>query len=390
MVSLLVDDDTRVAEDRLQRTNHLESLATLVGGIAHDLNNALAPIRLALDMLPRITDPKQMDFILKTVKTGIDRGAAMIRQIQTFAHGQEGDRVSLSIRDIVQEVETKAKQTLPANIEWKVSLASGLGRILGDAKQLCAALGALVTNAVEAMPNGGRLLIEASNTILQQSEAHSRSLNPGNYIHLRVVDTGTGISPAIREKAIDPFFTTKPNGAGLGLSTAYGIIKNHGGILEVTSGPKGGAQAIVYLPCQDQPSDKPKPEELAPIERGCGEEILVIDYDEPIRNMIVATLTDFGYKPIPLAGLKEGEAVPASLMAASRVAIVATDMDGQVTWAKIEALLAQKSTLKIIAMKCMNIDDCERKKLSNCFSVLEKPFSAQDLIRNVNLALRQS
>src|ERR1700730_3803573 len=114
----LIDEHDKEGEERLQRTKHLESLATLVGGIAHDLNNALAPLRLALDMLPRVKDPKQMNFIRATLKTGVERGAAMIRQIQTFAHGDEGDRLSLSIRDVIHDVEVMARQAMPANIEF--------------------------------------------------------------------------------------------------------------------------------------------------------------------------------------------------------------------------------------------------------------------------------
>jgi two-component system, cell cycle sensor histidine kinase and response regulator CckA len=374
------------SQERERGKEHLDSMATLVGGIAHDINNALAPIKLALDMLPKVKDPKQIQFVTTTLRTSVERGASMIRQLQIFAHDEEGDRHSLSIRDVVHEVESNARRHLSANIDLTVSLAPGLGRVLGDFTQLIRVIGSLVTNAVEALPNGGRVTIEAKGVSLHDGDA-SRGLKRGDYIHLQIVDTGLGIPESIGARVLDPFFTTKETGRGLGLATAYGIIRSHRGFLEVGGNSQGGAKASIYLPCQDVEPETSESEPVPSHSRGDGQAILVIDRDESVRQMISATLEGHGYKAIPLAGLLETEPLYTIRSRPIRLAIVDLDAQGRNHLDKVIGLAAHEPALQIVGMS-----NRENYAKENAFTsktvVLQKPFKAQQLLHAVEESLK--
>jgi two-component system, cell cycle sensor histidine kinase and response regulator CckA len=372
------------AFERLQRKRRLESMATLVGGIAHDLNNALSPIKLALDMLPKVKDPKQISFITTTLRSSVERGAAMIRQLQTFANGQECDRHSLSIRDVIHEVESNVRQHLGSNIDFKIALASGLGRVLGDFSQLVQVLRTLVANAIEAMPNGGRLTIGAQNASLQEGDS-SRGLKPGEYIHLQIIDTGVGIAPSICGKVIDPFFTTKETGSGLGLATSYGIIRAHGGYLEVAAERQGGANASIFLPCQEVEPEKEEPSSLRC--RGAGQAILVIDRDEPVRQMIAAALEEHGYKAIPMHCLPENEPHYSIHSYPIRLAIVDLDGQGREYLDKVKGLAPHEPALPIVGTRAKDIDGLENGFIFQSVPVLQKPFTTGELLQVVEDSL---
>jgi signal transduction histidine kinase len=373
------------AQERVRGRRHLDSMATLVGGIAHDVNNALAPIKLALDMLPKVKDPKQIQFITSTVRTSIERGASMIRQLQVFAHGEESDRHSLSVRDVVHEVESNTRRQLPANIELTVSLAPGLGRVLGDFAQLIRVFESLVTNAIEAMPSGGRITIEAKNMPLQDG-GPSRDLKPGYYVRLQIVDTGMGIPESIGDRVMDPFFTTKETGRGLGLATAYGTIRGHGGFIEVGGHPPG-AKASIYLPCQDvEPEIQSEPDLLQSV--GNGQAILVIDRDESVRQMVSATLEVHGYKAIPLPGLSETEPLYSIRSHPIRLAIVDLDTQGRNHLERVIGLAPHEPALQIVGMSSRETYRKDNTFASKRVPVLQKPFKAQQLLRAVEESLK--
>ncbi|MCX6895397.1 MAG: ATP-binding protein, partial [Verrucomicrobia bacterium] len=236
--------ERKTMERQLLRTQRLDSIGTLAAGVAHDLNNALAPIMMGVELL-RIQYPGESK-IVDMFEASARRGADMVRQLLTFAKGADGDRVSLQPTRLVREMENLMKGSFPKNIELAVRCDPKLPTVSGDGTQLHQVLLNLCVNARDAMPHGGKLVLEAQRVELDAAfvaAAAAPDAKPGEYVMLRVTDTGTGIPPEILDRIFDPFFTTKgpDKGTGLGLSTCMGIVKGHGGFMQVYSQPGKGS-----------------------------------------------------------------------------------------------------------------------------------------------------
>src|SRR5262249_49973490 len=207
-------------------------------GIAHDLNNILSPILMSVEILKKRYSDDRAKQILETIETTARRGASLVIQVLSFAHGSEDTGKVIQSRHIIVEIIRILKDTFPRSIEINASAPKDLWPIFADATQLHQVLMNLCVNARDAMPNGGFLTIEAENFFIDENYARMKlEAKSGPYIVITVSDTGTGIPPELMDKIFDPFFTTKElgKGTGLGLSTAIGIIKNHGGFLNVSS-----------------------------------------------------------------------------------------------------------------------------------------------------------
>ena len=289
-----------VAEDITERKNaarlalrsqRLQSIGTLAGGVAHDLNNALAPITMGVEML-KMQYPQESE-TLDMFEACAKRGADLVRQLLSFAKGAEGEHVALQPTRLVADLEKIMKGSFPKNIQLAVQCDSSLPTILGDATQLDQILLNLCVNARDAMPRGGTLALEAQ--YVEMDAAYASSIpdaKPGNYVMLRVRDTGTGIPPEIIDRIFDPFFTTKgpDKGTGLGLSTVMGIVKGHGGFLQVYSQPGQGSTFAAYLPAANAGSDPERLAKLPSAFRGQGELILFVDDEAAVREMAQAVL----------------------------------------------------------------------------------------------------
>jgi PAS domain S-box-containing protein len=242
-------------EAQFYRAQRLESLGTLASGIAHDLNNILAPI-LAIAQLIRLRSQNVLDLrsqeMLRTLEDSAKRGVNLIKQILTFARGTEGDRIALQVEPLLREVASVAQQTFPKSIEIRQEIPSQpLDFVCADPTHLHQVLMNLCINARDAMPNGGVLTLCAENVCVDEGFAQMNlDARSGNYVLVTVADTGMGIPADLRDRIFDPFFTTKPvgQGTGLGLSTVLGIVKNYGGFLQVCSEMDKGTQFKVYLP----------------------------------------------------------------------------------------------------------------------------------------------
>ena len=291
--------EKKLLEEKFLRVQRLESLGTLAGGVAHDLNNALAPIMMGVELL-KMQYPKESE-ILDMIEASAKRGADMVRQLLTFAKGAEGERVLLRPGHLVKELEKLMKGSFPKNIQLVVKCNPNLPAMLGDATQLHQVLLNLCVNARDAMPHGGTLTLEAQSMEVDAVYASSvPDAKPGKYLVLRVRDTGTGIPPEILDRIFDPFFTTKgpDKGTGLGLSTVMGIVKGHGGFLQVYSPPGQGSTFTAYLPAADAGSDTELVTKAAVEFRGQGETILFVD-DEPAMLAVArAVLRRLNFKPL--------------------------------------------------------------------------------------------
>ncbi len=253
--SILIINNDITERKRLEaeylRTQRVETIGALAGGIAHDLNNALAPVLMGINLLRKESLSPETARMLDLMDKSALRGSEMVKQILSFSRGVGGQLTAVDVRNLVEEMVRMAEKTFPRTIKILTALPEDVARVRGNATQLHQVLLNLCVNARDAMPNGGTLTIETANAALDnKSLPPGRGLSPGAYVILKVSDTGHGIAPELLNKIFEPFFSTKElnRGTGLGLSTVVGIIKTHGGFLDVTSGVGQGSTFKVCLP----------------------------------------------------------------------------------------------------------------------------------------------
>jgi two-component system cell cycle sensor histidine kinase/response regulator CckA len=391
---LVVNTDVtemRKLEAKFLRSQRMESIGTLAGGIAHDLNNVLSPILMAVGLLRRqIQDPRGRR-ILETLDTSAQRGADMIRQILTFARGAEGERVPLQPAHLIREMQKIAEETFPKSISVRADVGEGLWVVSGQATPLQQVLMNLCVNARDAMPQGGTLSLSAENVSLDERAARSNpKARPGPYVLIKVSDTGTGIPPEVMDRMFDPFFTTKGlgHGTGLGLSTTLSIVESHGGFVDVYSEVDHGTAFNVFLPALPAGSAERAAAAAETAPPGSGELVLVVDDEPSILEITRETLEDNGYRVLTAPNGR------AALAAYDRhrgeVRVVLTDMsmplmDGAAT---IKALLALDPDARIIACSGLRSDPgAEQVKGLKVKAFLTKPYTASTLLATLQKVL---
>lgn len=301
--------EQRQLEKKFLRAQRLESIGTLAGGIAHDLNNVLAPVLMSANLISRRVKDEDIRRITSILEQSAQRGASLVRQILTFARGVTGERTELALGSLIKEVALMLGETLPRSIAIESDVASDLKPIMADGTQLSQALMNLCVNARDAMPDGGRLLIRAINVNVGESTVRANpQASAGPHVLITVEDTGTGMPPEVMDHIFEPFFTTKGpgKGTGLGLSTVLGIVKGHGGFLDVQSEIGHGTQFSLYLPVTATPAAKVPCEAPAATLQGNGETVLVIDDEAAIREILQRVLEQFGYRVLIAADGLEG------------------------------------------------------------------------------------
>jgi signal transduction histidine kinase/ActR/RegA family two-component response regulator len=377
------------------RTQRMESIGTLAGGIAHDLNNVLAPILMSIDLLrPELANDSRRSEILDTIHLSCRRGADLVQQVLTFARGVDGERIGIRLRHLINDLKGMIRETFPRDITIVCHVDDELWLVAGDPTQLHQVLLNLAVNARDAMPHGGTLTITASNIVLDaQYAAVPREFSVGRYVLLQVSDTGEGIRPEIRERIFEPFFTTKEvgKGSGLGLATVHSIVKSHGGFVTLDSDVGSGTTFKVYLPADlTHESAEAVPPLQAGVVRGRDELVLVVDDESSIRDLTRHTLEAFGYRVITA---RDGaEAVARYAEQGQQIAVVVIDrmmpvMDGV---AAIKVLRSINPSVKIIASSGLGgtgkpapIDR------DGACAFLAKPYTAQTLVRLIRNVIDQ-
>ena len=375
-------------EARLLRSQRMESIGVLAGGIAHDLNNILAPILMSIDILKQDSRGKEHAHrMLEIVRASAQRGADLVRQVLTFSRGADGEYMAVNFRHLFDELECIVTETFPSNIAITFNAAQNLWPVMGDMSQFHQVLLNLAVNARDAMPMGGTLVFTASNkTVDAQFPGIDTDSPAGSYIELTVADSGTGMTPEVRERIFEAFFTTKGEGkgTGLGLASVHAIIKKYHGFVNVTSEVGRGTTFRIYFPVDPSLRTDSRPPMQLNNQRGSGETVLLIDDERSIRDIAQQTLEGFGYHVLVAGDGIEGIALYMRNRAAIRIVI--TDMmmpncDGLST---IRALLGINPELRIIAASGLEID---REKVRGVSDFLRKPYSAEAMLQLIREVL---
>ena len=382
-------------EGQFMRAQRMESIGTLAGGIAHDLNNILAPIMMSIDILKLTATDPQAKSILDTIEVSSKRGSDIVRQVLSFARGLEGERVEIQPTHLLKDLESIIKNTFPKNIRLQFSIPNDIWMILGDPTQVHQILLNLCVNARDAMPNGGNLTIGIENCELdEQYAAMNLQAKAGRFVSITVTDSGTGIPQGILDKIFDPFFTTKEvnEGTGLGLSTVMAIVKSHAGIINVYSEPGKGTTFKVYLPAKELSlaAQRHQTQQIS-VPRGKGETVLVIDDEPSILNVTSQSLQAFGYRVLTATDGAEAVAVYAEHK--NGIAVVITDMsmpimDGA---ALIRTLTKINPTVKIIAASGLTANgDVAKVSGVTVKHFLTKPYTAGTLLKTMRAILDET
>jgi CheY-like chemotaxis protein len=345
-------------------------------------------VRKLRDEMPKDTSQQ----LLATMETSAKRGSDLVKQVMTFAQGAEGVHILLQVPELLQETEKAVRNTFPQNIQLQSALVPDLALVMGDSNQLQQVLLNLCQNARDAMPQGGRLTLANNAVLLTESDLPKMpEAKPGSYVRLTVADTGSGIAPEIMDKIFDPFFTTKPpdKAAGLGLSTALGIVRSHGGFIQVQSEVDRGSRFEVYLPAAPKPELADAGAEACELPQGKGELILVVDDEASVCEVTKIILEKHGYRVMAAEG--GSEAVALFAQHRDDIKAVLTDMampfmDGPAT---IRALRRIDPEIKIIVASGLDSDafDDELPGLK-AEAVLTKPYMGEKLLATLSRVLK--
>jgi PAS domain S-box-containing protein len=381
------------AEQALRHAQKMEAMGQLTGGIAHDFNNLLTVIVGNLEMLEgKLTEPAQHELLIEALEAA-DLGSRLTGRLLAFARRSFLEPKIVDLNMLVAGLTDLLHRTLGETVALSTALTSNLWSTKVDPSQVESAIVNLAVNARDAMLNGGRLVLETRNTVIDEAyAANEEGLSPGDYVQLSVSDTGSGMSSAVRERAFEPFFTTKEmgRGTGLGLSMVYGFAKQSGGHATIYSEENVGTTVNLYLP-RHQAGEQKKLGETSKeaTENGRGETILVVEDDDRVRRLTAARLQQLGYAVVEASS---GAQALAALTSARQVELVFTDlvmpggMSGYELASQVRQLYPQ---IKILltsgyAEELANADRVDAVRLK----VLRKPYRQAELARAINQTLR--
>jgi two-component system cell cycle sensor histidine kinase/response regulator CckA len=371
-------------EAQFLRAQRLESLGTLASGIAHDLNNILAPMLMSAQLLQMKMTDERSHQLLQMLEANAQRGAALVKQVLSFARGVEGERTILQLRHLLLEIEQFTKQAFPKSIEFYTNIVPELWTVFGNPTQLHQVLMNLIINARDAMPNGGVLSISAKNFFVDETYARMNlDASVGPHVLITVKDSGIGMPPEVLDRIFEPFFTTKEvgKGTGLGLSTVLGIVKSQGGFINVSSTVGKGTEFQVFFKAISE--DQTQFTEDLELPTGNGELILVVDDEAEIREITQTTLSTYNYNVLTASDGIEALALYAQHRHKIRVVLVdmiMPTMDGLTT---IRALQKMNPPAKIIASS--GIEQSKLlAKVSGVKTFLLKPYTVQDLLQTLH------
>jgi len=382
----------RSAEARLQQAQKMEAVGQLAGGVAHDFNNLLGVIEGYCDLLLKdVVGDERTHQRLEQVRRAAGRGAALTRQLLAFSRQKAFEARPVDLNAVVSGLEGMLRRLISEDIQISSVLAAGLYTVNADAQRIEQVLMNLAINARDAMPGGGRLIIETSNVDLDETYVLSHpDTKVGPYAMLAVSDTGHGMDAQVLSHVFEPFFTTKGagKGTGLGLATVYGIAHQSGGHVAVYSEPGRGSTFKVYLPRAEATGEEASPPPVAPLRRTGSETVLLVEDEPDLRSVIRDLLGEGGYTvidgPTPEASLAAAEAYrgPIDLMVTD---VIMPRMTGLEAAARIRAKRPQIKVLYISGYANAAVE--HQGGLPNHHAFLQKPFSLDALLSKVREVL---
>ena len=377
-------------EEQFIRAQRLESLGLLVSGIAHDLNNCLAPVTIGITMLRDEALSDEARGLLDMMETTTRRSVEMIRQVLTFARGGGAARTTLQIKPLARELVKILTDTFPKNIACRLEVEPDVWPVYAISTQLHQVLMNLCINARDAMPGGGTITLSVTNV-----ELDSRALEPqpmvvpGKFLCLRVADTGTGIPPENLHKIFQPFFTTKApgKGTGLGLASSQAIIRNHGGFMDVETAPGRGTTFKVFLPASTSVVTPAIADSTAALPAGKGERIMIVDDEATVLAIERTTLENYGYRVS--TAVNGVEAVSRIKSEPDAFDLIITDLTMPLMngWELIAELRKIRPGIKILTTTGSLDKWPDFKEGSNITAVISKPFTAEKLLQAVHRVL---
>lgn len=382
--------EKKLLESQFLRAQRMESIGTLAGGMAHDLNNILAPILMSVGyLITKVTD-SQSKKMLEMLEVNTKRGADLIRQVLTFARGIEGERSTVQVRHLIDDIAKIINETFPKYITVHTSIPKELPTISADPTQIHQILMNLCINARDAMPDGGKIEIAAEEvSIDEQYVTMHIDAKVGKYLVVSVSDQGIGMPPGVMDRIFEPFFTTKElgKGTGLGLSTVITIIKSHGGFVNVYSEVGRGTDFKIYLSLSEELQSLTIKDQEQTFIDGNNRLILVVDDEETIRETTKLALELFGFKVITA---DDGtEAIAAYAVHQDRISLVITDMmmphmDGTAT---VRALQKMNPDVKVIVVSGLKQNGHTVNDKTVKF--IHKPYTTEKLLNTIAELIEQ-
>ncbi|MCH5550351.1 PAS domain-containing protein [Pseudomonas syringae pv. syringae] len=378
-------------EDALRHSQKMDAVGQLTGGIAHDFNNLLAGISGSLELITkRLAQGRvgDVDRYVSVAQGAVRRAASLTHRLLAFSRRQTLSPRVTDVNGLIHDMEELIARTVGPEIDIKVVAHDDLWPALIDHAQLESSLLNLCLNARDAMPNGGRIIIETANASLEECTDPDHGIPAGEHLSIRVTDTGIGMSPDIAAKAFEPFFTTKAIGAGtgLGLSMVYGFVRQSGGQIRVESVEGQGTSVVMHLPryTADNAPRAVEPEVIEEPPHHTGETVLVVDDEPSVRMLVAEVISGLGYNCLEAADAQSGLQI---LQSDTRIDLLISDiglpggMNGREMADAAGDCRPGLPTLFITGYaKTSVLDDCH---LRPCTQVLTKPFGLDALAGRV-------
>jgi len=384
-----LEEERRKLEQQLYKSQKMDAIGQLAGGVAHDFNNILTGIQGNVSLMQMEIKPEHSHYQrLSRIEEQVKRGANLTRQLLGFARGGKYDVRNIYVNELIRKSSQfflEARKEIEANMELQENLYS----VEADAGQIEQVLINIYINAAQAMPGGGRLHIQTTNVQLREEEASRYGLRPGKYIKISITDSGTGMDRSTLARIFEPFFTTKAQegGTGLGLASSYGIVRNHGGIINAYSEPERGSTFNTYLPASgDELEEIKRAYQGAMVSGGGG--ILLIDDENIIRDVAGEMLQLLGYTVYQAAGGKE--AIDVYLTNKDKIDLVILDMilPGMNGAQVLEELKQITPDVKVILSSGYSMQGEVQKVMeSGCLGFIQKPYLITELSRTVQQVL---
>lgn len=376
------------SEAQLRQSQKMEAVGRLAGGVAHDFNNLLMVIRGYCDLMAREAGKgSPLSESIEEIRKSATRATALTSQLLAFSRKQVMQLKVLDLNEVVSNMNKLLRRLIGEHIELVTRLQSDLGFVKVDQGQIEQVIMNLGVNAHDAMPNGGKLIIETADVDLHEDEAARQTgVRPGQYVMLSVSDSGLGMDPEVQSHLFEPFYTTKEpgKGTGLGLSTVYGIVNQSGGSIRVRSGPGVGTTFRIYLPrVQEEEVEATKARGSRRRTRHGSETVLLVEDEEAVRILVKKTLELHGYTVLDAANGNEASKLSETCTGPIHLVLTDVVMPEMGGHELVARLMAVRPELKVLYMSGYADQAIQREILGPNVAFLEKPATQETLIRQV-------